>query len=336
MTRFGRFLVLLCAAWLLFGCKAARADDCSASATDIAFGQVSPVAGSDYYASGSVTVTCTWSPITGLLNGTSAVLLPNATICVNLGLGSVSSGGNRAMSNGGATLQYELYRDSTYAAGSVWGGGAGMPASASGVSTVLAGLLALGSQSTTIPVYARIPAAALAGAAPTGGQAVASFAGSASISYAFSTLLTAPCTGGKTASFTFQVTATVINDCLIGASPLSFGNQGVLNAAARSTTVLSVKCSNGTAYQVALNGGSNGSLQAGRQMLNTNTGEKIGYRVSRTLDGTVWGDGSNGTDILSGTGTGAAQAVNVYGSVPKQATPSPGNYQDRITATLVF
>lgn len=333
-----RILMLAGLCWLLFGCQAARADDCSAAATNIVFGAVSPIAGSDYYASGTVTVTCYWNLAGGTVLGTSALLVPNATVCVNLGLGSPTSGGARAMGYGGAVLPYELYRDSTYAAGSVWGGGAGMPASAKPVTTTFAALLALSVQTATFPVYARIPAAALNGLAPSGVGApyTASFAGAGSISYNFSTLVAATCTGGKSASFNFQVTANVINDCQITANSLSFGNQGMLSGAARGVSTLSAKCSATTAYQVALGGGLVGTLAGGRKMKNAATGETVTYRLSRVLDGPEWGDGTSLSEILSGVGNGVAQGMTVYGLVPKQKTPSPGDYQDRVTATIVF
>jgi len=333
-----RFLILAGLCWLLFGCEAARADDCSASATDVVFGAVSPIAGSDYYASGTITVTCYWNLSGGTVLGTSAVLLPNATVCINLGLGSPTSGAGRAMGYGGAMLAYELYRDSTYASGSVWGGGAGMPASAKPVSTTFAALLAVSVQTASFTVYARVPAAALSGLAPSGPGTpyAASFAGSGSISYNFWTLATASCTGGKTASFNFAVTANVINDCQIGVGSLSFGSQGMLDGAARGASTLSATCSAGTAYQVALSGGTVGSLLGGRKMKNAASGETVSYSLSRTLDGPAWGDGSSASDILSGVGTGAAQNMTVYGLVPKQTTPSPGDYQDRVTATIVF
>lgn len=333
-----RILMLASLCWLLFAAPAARADDCSAAATDIVFGAVSPIAGSDYYATGTITVTCYWNFSGGTVLGTSAVVLPNASVCVNLGLGSPSSGGARAMGYGGALLPYELYRDSTYASGSVWGGGPGMPAATKPATTTFVALLALSVQTTTFPVYARIPASTLAGQSASGAGApyTASFAGAGSISYNFSTLIGASCTGGKTASFSFQVTANVINDCQISANSLSFGTQGMLSGAARGSTTLSAKCTAGTPYQIALGAGTVGNLAGGRKMLNVATGETVSYSLSRTLDGQPWGDGSSATDILSGVGTGAAQSVTVYGVVPKQKTPSPGTYADRVTATIVF
>jgi spore coat protein U-like protein len=51
---------------------------------------------------------------------------------------------------------------------------------------------------------------------------------------------------------------------------------------------------------------------------------------------TAWGDGTAGTSMSTGTGTGNQQALSVYGVVPAQKTPAPGSYSDTITATISF
>jgi spore coat protein U-like protein len=48
-----------------------------------------------------------------------------------------------------------------------------------------------------------------------------------------------------------------------------------------------------------------------------------------------WGN-TQGTDTLSGTGTGAQQTLTVYGEVPAQQTPSPDSYKSTVTATVYF
>jgi spore coat protein U-like protein len=54
------------------------------------------------------------------------------------------------------------------------------------------------------------------------------------------------------------------------------------------------------------------------------------------LDGPIWGDGANGTGMVSGTGSGSQQTIRLYGRVPAQRTPAPGDYKDTVTATLMF
>lgn len=320
-------LALLFGLWLLLP-GAARADSCTATMTDVVFGNVNPIAGSDYYASGTLTVTCSATLIgTGLGVG----VLPSVSVCATLG----GSSGTRVMTNGGSTLPFNLYTDSTYAAASIWGTG-----TASGTSTFKSNglaLLSVGSGSQSFTVYGKIPGSAI-GAVRTVGNAStgysANFSGLGTLRYAFGTLVSADCTSGASTTFAFQARATVINDCRITAGQLAFGNVGVLNGAVRANTTLGVQCTAGSAYQIALNSGNYGS-GAARRMKNATTGEMASYQLSSTLDGANWGDGSTGT-AAAGTGTGGVQALPLYGRVNAQATPSPGDYKDTVTATLYF
>ena len=51
----------------------------------------------------------------------------------------------------------------------------------------------------------------------------------------------------------------------------------------------------------------------------------------------VWGDGSGTTFTIANSGTGAAQAVNVYGRVPSgQTTVPPGGYADTVAVTVTY
>jgi spore coat protein U-like protein len=144
--------------------------------------------------------------------------------------------------------------------------------------------------------------------------------------------------GSKTT--TFDVTLTIIADCTIAASPLSFGgSQGVLATAVNSTTNLSVTCTNTTPYNVGLSAGTvAGSTTAARLMAGTtagNTSTTLAFNLYQTAGATNWGN-SQGTDTKSGTGNGAAQTLTVYGTVPAQNTPQPDTYKTTITATVFF
>jgi len=332
-TVFWRALVV--AALFLFGPLDARADSCGASMTDIVFTGVNPVAGSDYYASGTLTVTCTWTALTGT---PPLLLFPNVAVCVYLGTGSGGGNGNpRYMTNGGMQLPFNLYVDNTYAAASIWGGN-GLPASSAYITGTMTGLLALGTFSRSITVYGKIPGSALAGVKTAGNADTvysASFAGFGSIAYAFYGLVSSPCTAGATASFGFTAKATVSNNCLISTGNLAFGSNSVLKAAVRSNAAMNVQCTANSAYQVSLGAGASGDVSA-RTMKNAATGETIGYTISSSLDGPAWGDGSRGTAVYTGTGNGGVQTITMYGRVPAQKTPTPGDYKDTVIATLVF
>jgi len=319
----------LVAALCLLAMPGARANTCTVSMTDIDFGVISPLTSTDYTARGTLTVTCNWTL------GQSALLLPAANVCVNLGTGSGGGTGDpRYMTNGGRSLGFNLYGDPSYTAAWLWGGNTST-IGAKPISGLLLGLLGLGGVTKSVTIYGRIPAASLAGVGTTANADtvyINNFAGHGTLQYVFGA--DKPCTSGTTVAFSFQSRATVTNNCLIGTSNLVFGAGSPL-ADRRSSAPLSVTCTANSAYQISMNGGSSGN-PAARTMKNSVTGETLGYRVSSTLDGPVWGDGSGGTVVYSGTGSGGAQNVMMYGRVPRQRAPTPGNYRDTVTVQLTF
>lgn len=324
---------------LLLGAGSARADTCSATLSDVDFGGVTPLSSSDVSVTASGTINCAWtliSPTPPFL-----VVVPNVTVCVNIGLGSNSASSDpRTLSNGSAKLDYNLYRDASMTPAAI-AGSISLPTTSVPVLAVLTvpSLLLGGSIAQPFTIWGKIPAGAALAAVPTVGNAdtiySASFAGHATISYAFYNLVKPACTSGLSSSFAFNVRARVVNDCRIDAAPLSFGSAGVLNAAVRSTSALSVKCVRNNAYQIVLGGGSVANNVNARKMKSA-AGGTLDYRLSSSLDGVSWGDGSQGSVVVSGVGTGAAVSVPVYGIVPAQTTPAPGDYRDTVTATVIF
>lgn len=141
--------------------------------------------------------------------------------------------------------------------------------------------------------------------------------------------------GSKSA--TFQVTLTVQADCSIAANPLNFGTTGVIASNIDQTTDLDITCSTGTPYAVALDAGTpTGSTVATRLLANAGATGTVNYNLYQDAARTqVWGQ-TTGTDTVSGTGTGAAQTLTVYGRVPPQSTPAPDTYLSTVTATVSF
>ena len=331
------FLAVLLA--MLAASAPARADSCSVTMSDMAFAAVSPISASDNYASASGTVKCTWN----LLAATPPYLLlfPNVRVCINLGVGSNSTGAApRTLGNGAARLDYNLYRDSTYTEAALAGGPA-LPGTSPVVMNLTApNLLTGGNINGAFTLHGKIPAGASLRAAQTVNNEdtvySSSFAGAATVSYAFYNLIAPACTSGASASFAFQVQATVVNNCTINASALNFGSGNVINGTTRAQGSLSVQCVNNNAYQIKLNGGSVAANVTARQMKRVGGAERLNYQLSSSLDGPVWGDGTAGTAVVSGMGSGQAVAVPVYGRVPAQTSPAPGSYSDTITATIVF
>jgi len=138
-----------------------------------------------------------------------------------------------------------------------------------------------------------------------------------------------------TKTATFNVTATVVSDCTISADHLDFGNVGILTANVDADADIRVLCTSGTQYTVALDAGSGtGSTIQDRQMANgPNTLKYQMYRdVARVQ---VWGD-NPGTDTEGGVGTGNQDVLKIYGRIPVQAPPAPGNYISTVTATITY
>ncbi|WP_454678089.1 Csu type fimbrial protein [Achromobacter marplatensis] len=132
------------------------------------------------------------------------------------------------------------------------------------------------------------------------------------------------------------VTALVQKNCTINATDLMFPPRGVLNAATTGTSTITVKCTNNNAFSVALNGGAVANNVLARKMKHSTAADTVGYQLYQ--DGsyaTIWGDASGGSP-RTGTGTGSNQTFTVYGRVPAQATPRPGDYKDVVTATITF
>lgn len=327
------FLLALLGVYTFAG--TARADTCSVTMSDVNFGALSPLSATDITTSASGTVTCDWSLIMPTL------LLPNVAVCINLGTGTNSTSSlPRTMGNGAARLQYNLYRDASYAPVAIAGSPSlGLTPTPLSMSLTTPSLVLGGVVHQPFTVYGKISAGAALAAVPTSGNAnttySASFTGHATIAFAFYNLVKPPCDSGAVAGFSFQASATLVNNCIINATPLSFGSAGLLQTAVRGASQLSVQCVNNNAFQIALSGGSVTNNVNGRQMKNVG-GERIGYRLSSTLDGPVWGDGTSGTTVFSGLGSGAALVIPVYGIVPVQPTPAPGDYHDTVTATVIF
>lgn len=141
-----------------------------------------------------------------------------------------------------------------------------------------------------------------------------------------------------TATGTMAVSATLASDCQLSANPLAFGSvSGLLATAPTATTTVSVTCSKSTAFTVALSAGTTtGATTTARLMANGST--TLAYGIYQDSAFTKnWGSttGASG-DVVTGTGTGAAVVLNVYGKIPASQVVAPGTYTDTVTATVSY
>jgi spore coat protein U-like protein len=152
----------------------------------------------------------------------------------------------------------------------------------------------------------------------------------------------------STATTTFTVSATVLKNCTASATNLGFGNYTQGSGTVTSTSTVSVLCTNGTTFTVALNGGTTtGGTIAQRLLAETGGSGTLQYNLyTSNTYATVFGNGTTGS-TESGTGAGMAaadaQAFTVYGQLPdnatNQAAPVVGAstvYTDTITVTVTY
>lgn len=131
------------------------------------------------------------------------------------------------------------------------------------------------------------------------------------------------------------VTITIQNACEISTAPttLDFGTHGVLSSTVDNTSTISVTCTTAAPYNIGLNGGVSGDINA-RTMLNGT--DSVAYQLyQEAARTTVWGD-TVGTNTLASTGTGVEQYFSVYGRVAPQTTPPANTYNDTVTVTVTY
>ena len=146
----------------------------------------------------------------------------------------------------------------------------------------------------------------------------------------------------STQTTTFQVTATVLNNCIISSTNIAFGNYDPTSTAATTAQGnVSARCTKGDVVYVELGQGLNpgaGSTAAVpvRQMKSgTNL---LPYDIYTTSGGTTeWGTGTANRPA-SQTSTSVLTALNfpTYGSVPAGADVPAGSYTDSVIATVTY
>jgi spore coat protein U-like protein len=137
-----------------------------------------------------------------------------------------------------------------------------------------------------------------------------------------------------TATTTFAVSATVQATCIVSASAMGFGTY--TGVAIPTTSTVSITCTNTTPYNVGLNAGlATGATVSARKMTGP-AGALLNYALYSNAGRTTnWGT-TIGTDTVTGTGNGSAQAITVYGQLAASQYLAPGLYSDTITAIVTY
>jgi spore coat protein U-like protein len=319
-SRVYAFLALMIGLMALAPCSThAQSISCSATMTNVAFGNVNPLS-SQTDANATLNYNCS----------NSANSTRFATVCFSIGDGAQGAGNSnpRLMQDGaGDDLFFQLFQNAAHT--TVWG------SSFFGVNTpvqVNVTIAARGSTSGSATMYGRV----------VGGQSTAvpgsyqdQFTGNHTALTINESGTSPPgsCSTSILSQFPFTTTATVTSQCAVSATMLDFGTVGLLLANTDGASTISVQCALGIAYQVGLD---NGQHATGTTRRMTGPGGLLNYELYRNSGRTQrWGSTLN-NDTVVGVGSGNTQNLTVYGRVPNQTTPSAGTYNDTITITVTY
>ncbi|VVE87113.1 Csu type fimbrial protein [Pandoraea bronchicola] len=309
------------AAGLILLSAGAQAQTCSLGTPSLAFAAFSPISGAALSATGTIPVSCTWP----LLGGN-----PNVQLCLSLNARQPLT-----LTNASNAINFGLFTDPAFS--NTWGS-----ATSNVIALTMARPILGGTLTQNVSIYGRIAAAQTT--IPTSGSSntvyTRAFAsGDMSLQYAsYAALSPAPACGSAMTAVPgtpFSANVTVINNCTIAATNITFATQSALANPVTGAGQLMVQCTNNDAYRVSLSGGLLGTVTS--RSMSGLTGASVGYQLY--LDSgyaTIWGDGTSGTSQLAGIGTGLVQFIPIYARVPSQSTPAPGVYTDTVTATIQF
>jgi spore coat protein U-like protein len=148
--------------------------------------------------------------------------------------------------------------------------------------------------------------------------------------------------GAATTNTSLLVSVVVEPVCTVSAYPLSFGSYTPGLGGVSGNTTLSVRCTRGAPFTVALDAGSGGGSVAQRQM--TFGAHKLRYNLyTSAARTTVWGDGTSGSAVVGGIGKGLTSdgtiTETMYGQLPDSSVNqnlAPGLYTDIIRVTVTY
>ena len=314
--------------FLLFalGVPDAGAQTCTSTNPSANYGAVDILSGAASPTTSSFTVTCT---------GTAG---RTVRVCIEFGAGSNVGGSLTQRSlinqaNSAIGLNHEIYTNSGHTA--VWGS-SGTSITAYGTGGTQLDLVIPNGGSVTSAAqtaYAQI----LAAQPTTVPGTYIWFTGSPGLIFGYLTAASCPTGGQQTFRGTnaSSWTATISAICLVSATTVDFGSNGVLAGTIDGAGSLSVQCTNTTPYVVSLGLGTGTGvlLPTARKM--TKGTETVTYGLYSDVNRAVaWGTGAGQT--VSGAGTGNAASIPVYGRIPSQTTPSAGVYNDTVVVTVTY
>ena len=143
-----------------------------------------------------------------------------------------------------------------------------------------------------------------------------------------------------TATNTMPVSVNVINSCTVAATPMNFGSPTAIGTSnIDRTSTVSLVCTNGANYDVAMDPGLNASGSQRRMSDGGGTPVYIPYAIYRDTSYTAAAEWTSATgNTVSGTaGASGLVSLTAYGRIPATAASvGAGSYLDTVTVTVTF
>lgn len=139
-----------------------------------------------------------------------------------------------------------------------------------------------------------------------------------------------------TATTTFQVTATVAANCELSANTLAFGSYDPISVTdTDAASTITATCTNGVPYGIGLNAGVGAGASVSDRKMTGPSASLLDYAIySDAGRTTIWEN--TGGAVVSDTGDGTGQVIDVYGRIPNSQAVISGAYADTITVTITF
>lgn len=131
-----------------------------------------------------------------------------------------------------------------------------------------------------------------------------------------------------------DVKAKIVAECKISnLGTLNFGSIGLTTSNTDTFATFSLQCTKSTTYHIGINAGLLQNEDASPRIMQGET-DTLTYDLYRDADRkNQWGKTAN---QLSGTGTGDAETITVYGRIPAQTAPKPDDYEDFCTIVVTY
>lgn len=141
---------------------------------------------------------------------------------------------------------------------------------------------------------------------------------------------------GATASTTLSVSATVLTDCIVVATPLAFGGYDPTSQTDLDATAsVSVTCTLAAPFNIGLDAGTGAGANVTVRKMTAASGT-LNYGIYQNSARSVVLGNTIGVDTIANVGTGILQLFNVYGRIPSGQAAQADAYSDTVTVTVTF